>query len=83
MNFRCAKCGKIVPVSTRAPKCECGGLWKLDFQPPKFTLEDIDKDEWSLFRYRKFMALEDDSWKAAASIICRRSLPFRAKSAIL
>ncbi len=63
MNFRCAKCGKIVPVSTRAPKCECGGLWKLDFQPPRFTLGDIDRDEWSLFRYRKFMALEDDSCK--------------------
>ena len=44
-------------------RCECGGLWKLDFKPPKFSLDEVDKNEWSLFRYRKFMALEDDSWK--------------------
>lgn len=50
MNFKCAKCGKTSPVSTKAPKCDCGGLWKLDFQPPGFHLEDIDKNEWSLFR---------------------------------
>ena len=50
-------------MSTRKSKCDCGGLWKLDFKPPKFSLDDIDKNEWSMFRYRKFMALEDDSWK--------------------
>ncbi len=63
MNFKCAKCGKIVPVSTREPKCECGGLWKLEYQPPKFDLQEVDKDEWSMFRYSRFMALEDDSWR--------------------
>ena len=63
MNFVCSKCGKIVSTTTRAPKCECGGLWKLQFEPPRFSFDDIDRDEWSMFRYRKFMALEDDSWK--------------------
>jgi threonine synthase len=38
-------------------------LWNLDYTPPKFSLEDIDRNEWSMFRYRKFMALEGDTWK--------------------
>ena len=63
MNFICAKCGKKAPVSTRRPKCDCGGLWELDYHPPTFSEEQIDRQEWSLFRYRKFMALENDCWK--------------------
>lgn len=64
MNYICAKCGKIVPTTIREPKCDCGGLWDLQFTPPKFSLEDIDRQEWSMFRYRKFMALTDDAWKS-------------------
>lgn len=63
MDFYCSKCGKHEAVSTRKARCDCGGLWKLDFQPPKFDLSEIDRDEWSMFRYRKFMALEDDAWR--------------------
>ncbi len=63
MNYICAKCGKIESVTTKAAHCECGGLWQLNFVPPKFSLEDIDRSEWSIFRYRKFMAIDDDSWK--------------------
>lgn len=63
MEFYCANCGKREPVSTRNPRCRCGGLWKLDFTPPKFSEDGIDRDQWSMFRYRKFMALEDESWR--------------------
>lgn len=49
MNYKCSKCGKTMPVSIREPKCDCGGLWKLDFQPLKFDLDEVDKDEWSIF----------------------------------
>ena len=63
MNYICADCGKIVPVTTRAANCECGGLWKLQFKPPKFSLDEVDRSEWNIFRYRKFMALEDESWR--------------------
>ena len=63
MNFICSKCNKKVSTSTLKPKCDCGGLWKLDFKAPKFDLNLIDDNEWSLFRYREFMALEDESWK--------------------
>ena len=64
MKFYCSLCGKQEAVSTRKAHCDCGGLWKLDFQPPKFEPEKIDRDEWSMFRYREFMALNDDtSWR--------------------
>ncbi|MBR0382952.1 MAG: threonine synthase [Eubacterium sp.] len=63
MDFICSKCGKKEPVRTERAGCECGGLWKLDFKPPRFNLKDVDKSEWSMFRYRKFMALGDDSWR--------------------
>ncbi len=64
MEFVCSACGKREPVSTRKAHCGCGGLWKLDWKPPKFDPEKIDRDEWSMFRYRAFMALDDDaSWR--------------------
>ena len=63
MEYICGKCGKREPVTSHKAKCDCGGLWKLDFKPPKFSLDGIDKSEWSMFRYRKFMALRDDSWR--------------------
>ncbi|MDO5295321.1 MAG: pyridoxal-phosphate dependent enzyme [bacterium] len=64
MKFSCSLCGQQETVSTRKAHCDCGGLWKLDFQPPKFDPEKIDRDEWSMFRYREFMALDDDtSWR--------------------
>ena len=63
MDYICSKCGKKVSVSTRQARCACGGLWKLDFIPPEFSLDGIDREEWSQFRYRKYMALEDESWR--------------------
>lgn len=63
MEYICSRCGRRAPVSTAAPCCTCGGLFDLDFQPPKFDLDEIDRSEWSLFRYRRFMALEGDAWK--------------------
>lgn len=63
MQFICEKCGKAVPADTRSPRCGCGGLWTLDFKPPRFSMDGIDREEWSMFRYRRFMALEDESWR--------------------
>lgn len=63
MKFVCGRCGKTVSTDTRSPRCGCGGLWTLDFKPPRFSLDEIDRNEWSMFRYRKFMALEDESWR--------------------
>lgn len=63
MNYICVRCGKKVSARVRAPKCECGGLWELDFTPPAFSFDEIDRDEWSMFRYRRFMAVAEDSWR--------------------
>lgn len=62
-KFICAKCGKLESASTRAPKCGCGGLWRLADEAAPFDAALIDRDEWSLFRYRRFMALRGDAWK--------------------
>ena len=64
MNFVCTRCGRKEAVTTRAAHCTCGGLWKLEADLPAFDLSGVDPHEWSLFRYRKFMALEDESWRA-------------------
>ncbi|MCI8525177.1 MAG: pyridoxal-phosphate dependent enzyme [Oscillospiraceae bacterium] len=66
MEFYCASCGKREAADTSRPRCGCGGLWKLDFHPPRFDPADIDRREWSLFRYRKYMALADESWRAVS-----------------
>ena len=63
MEYICTKCGRREPVTTRKAHCECGGLWELDHTPPAFDPALIDRNEWSQFRYRAFMALEDDSWR--------------------
>ncbi len=63
MNYVCLCCGKKTPVTTQAPKCECGGLFELDYTPPAYDADKIDRSTWSLFRYRAFMAGEGEAWK--------------------
>ena len=66
MNLICTKCGHTEPVTTRKAHCDCGGLWDLQYEPPKFDLNSVDIHEWSLFRYRRFMALDDESWRGVS-----------------
>lgn len=63
MDLICSRCHKRVSSETRLPKCSCGGLWDLDYQPPVFDLNLIDRSEWSLFRYRRWLALDGESWR--------------------
>lgn len=63
MKFVCAKCGHAEEVNTKKMKCDCGGLWKIECQVPKYDPALIDKNTWSLFRYRKFMPLADETWR--------------------
>lgn len=65
-QYICSRCGARAGVDSRSPKCQCGGLWKLDFKPPKFSEALIDKAEWSIFRYRNFMPLEDEAWRGVS-----------------
>ena len=63
MKYICSKCGESIDVTTRKAKCDCGGLWKLDYKPPKFDLSLVDQETWSIFRYRAFMPLEGEQWR--------------------
>ncbi len=65
-EFVCSKCGKVESTTTTKPKCDCGGLWKLNSTLPDFDEKLIDKDEWSMFRYKAFIPLEDDTWKSVS-----------------
>lgn len=62
-NYVCTKCGHKEEVTTMKPACDCGGLWELEYEAPKFDTAKIDRDTWSIFRYREFMPLVDDSWR--------------------
>ena len=59
MKFYCSKCNREESVDTRKAKCECGGLWKLDYQPPEFDLEKIKSDKWGLLRYREWIPVDN------------------------
>ncbi len=63
MEFVCTKCGHKEEVTTRKSKCACGGLWKLNYVPTKYSAELIDHSVWGLFRYRRFMPLTGDTWQ--------------------
>lgn len=62
-KFICTRCGKLTDTTTKAPTCECGGLFELVFTPPAWDPKKIDRNEWSIFRYREFLALDGDAWK--------------------
>ena len=63
MEYVCSKCMKREDVRTRKPKCDCGGLWKLDYAPPSFDPKRIDTRVWGLFRYKAFLPVDGETWK--------------------
>ena len=62
MKYICSHCHCEENITTRHAKCACGGLWQLDYRPPAFTADGIDRAEWSQFRYHRYMALNGDAW---------------------
>ncbi len=65
-RFICPECGATAPADTLAPRCACGGLWQLDFTPPPFAAERIDRGVWGMFRYRRFLPLEGEVWRGVS-----------------
>ena len=63
ISFRCNECGKEYTIETTEFRCSCGGLFDLQYTPPPFSPELIDKKEWSIFRYRKFLPVTNSFWK--------------------
>ena len=62
-QFKCYACGETAPLDTRKSQCACGGLFRLDFTPPKYDPKLIDAAEWNIFRYRAFMPPIGDDWR--------------------
>ena len=63
MQFICKKCGKTVPADTRSPRCGCGGLWTLDFKPPRFSMDGIDREELVKKLYTDKKVRGHDIWR--------------------
>ena len=63
MNYICSNCGQQKKVTALQPKCECGGLWLLDYIPPRFDLNMVDTGTWGLFRYHTFLPVADEIWR--------------------
>lgn len=66
MKYICSHCHREENITTRHAKCACGGLWQMDYRPPAFTADGIDRAEWSQFRYHRYMALNGDAWRAVS-----------------
>ncbi|HAE21391.1 MAG TPA: threonine synthase [Spirochaetaceae bacterium] len=62
-GYRCSSCGKSYSLDALLPHCSCGGLFDIEHAGPAFNLELVDKDEWSMFRYRRFMPLDNELWR--------------------
>jgi threonine synthase len=62
-GYRCSVCGKSQGFDTALARCPCGGLFDIDRAGPAFSLELVDKDEWSIFRYRRLMPLDNELWR--------------------
>ncbi|QQO09426.1 threonine synthase [Breznakiella homolactica] len=63
MKYVCSRCGHEADTATRAAACGCGGLWDLDYRPPVFDPDRIDRSVWGMFRYHEWMALENETWR--------------------
>ena len=60
-NLVCSKCGRDYPLNEPVNLCECGGplLVPLQTDLRDGSIEDIIRDDESLWRYRNFLPLED------------------------
>lgn len=63
IHYVCSRCGRTAESTELAPCCSCGGLWDLEYKADSFSLDDIIADDWSIFRYRKYIALEDGAFE--------------------
>lgn len=62
-QFVCTSCGRTAPIETPTYHCPCGGLYRLEADIPPFSLDLVDKSQFSLFRYRAFFPLHNELWR--------------------
>ena len=88
-QFKCFSCGSTASLDTRASLCSCGGLYQLDFTPPRYDPALLDTAEWSIFRYRAFMPPLGEKWREVtlgegmtATVPYRKNLWFKLEYAM-
>jgi len=59
MNVKCSHCGVVKELTPQVYKCPCGGAWEF-IERNEFDLGLIDKNSYSIFRYKNFLGLEFD-----------------------
>lgn len=60
-RFICRECGKTYDPKTFVFRCTCGGMLDLQREAVLFRDADIDRSDWSLFRYRRALPFEPGS----------------------
>ncbi|QUH25944.1 threonine synthase [Serpentinicella alkaliphila] len=65
MNYICNDCKSKYPINDSKILCNCGGMLNLEKDILDFTDEDINKREFSLFRYLKVLPFNrnEHSWR--------------------
>jgi threonine synthase len=58
LSFRCAACGREYPLEAASWNCACGGPFELA-GGPAFSRAGLEPGEWSLWRYRAFLPVEE------------------------
>jgi len=58
-KYECLECGKEYPVTAFRFRCDCGGIFKLKHDYV-FSKEKIDKENSSMWRYRRMIPIEND-----------------------
>ncbi|MEA3423970.1 MAG: threonine synthase [Bacillota bacterium] len=65
IKYQCNDCGKKYDPQEFVLKCTCGGMLNIEKSTLSFSKDEINKEEWSLFRYLKSMPFDSDFtlWK--------------------
>ena len=60
MNVKCSHCGVIKELTPQVYKCPCAGAWEF-IEKNEFDLSLIDKNNYSIFRYKNLLGLDFDA----------------------
>lgn len=76
-QFVCRECGKTYAPDTFAFRCTCGGMLDLHRETVSFCDADIDRADWSLFRYRRVLPFAPGSPAVARVTMGEGMTPLR------
>ena len=63
LHFRCTRCGREYPLHTKEWRCECGGHFEVGGSTPRFSKDEITREERTIWRYRAALRLPESAPK--------------------